>query len=340
MYVKKQRQSNIELLRIVLILMIISLHYFYGGMGGLLAHVKEGSLNYYVSHFFESLCIISVNVFILITGYFSVNKTKINISKVIHLCLIMIFWGVILSFLNLWWLNPQPLTLNSLVTIINLSLTQWFVVIYCILYLIIPYINIVINNISRQQFKILLIILTIFFYVIPTISKVTLSDNGYGIINFLCLYLFGAYIRKFYDHNIPLIQSLFVYLGATIITTCFSFIATHAWSYSTIFNLVGSISFFEIFKSLKIEHNNIINRLATYTFSVYLIDVDLAFFLYRKLFHSNQYWNSSYMILNLVLSTLAIYIICVILDFVRGKCLGKVFDYLSDKFNYYIDLGN
>lgn len=89
----KQRASNIELLRIVLILMIIILHYLNGGMGGLLLHVRENSTNYYLGHLLESFCIIAVNVFILITGYFSVNKTNISVSKVIRLLLIMIFWG-------------------------------------------------------------------------------------------------------------------------------------------------------------------------------------------------------------------------------------------------------
>lgn len=36
----KKRKSNIELLRIVLILMVITLHYFNGNMGGGLKHVE------------------------------------------------------------------------------------------------------------------------------------------------------------------------------------------------------------------------------------------------------------------------------------------------------------
>ena len=79
------RQSNIELLRIIMILAIIGLHYFNGEMGGLLVNAKTNTLNYYISHIIESLFIVAVNVFVLITGYFSVSKKSINFRKLIQL---------------------------------------------------------------------------------------------------------------------------------------------------------------------------------------------------------------------------------------------------------------
>ena len=54
---KTQRESNFELLRIILILMIITLHYCNGSMGGLLNNLTEGSIQYYMTHFIESACI-------------------------------------------------------------------------------------------------------------------------------------------------------------------------------------------------------------------------------------------------------------------------------------------
>ena len=337
-----KRKSNIELLRIILILMIIILHYFNGSMGGLLSHVTSGTFNYYLSHFLESFCIIAVNVFIIITGYFSFNKSAINTSKVIRLFLIMVFWGIVLSIVTTLFLKPQSITLNTLKQMINASLTQWFVIIYCILYLLIPYINIIINKISKHNFEILLLICTFFFYILPTISNLTIKDGGYGITNFICLYLFGAYIHKYHNQNIPIIKSTFIFLSMSILTTCFSFIAGRAWAYCTIFNLIASIAFFEIFKSINVKQSYVINKLATYTFSVYLIDVNMPFnsFLYQTLFHSNQYWNNNFMILNLIITTLGIYILCIILDVIRKVCFSKVFNYLSNNLNYCISISN
>ena len=62
------RKSNIELLRIILIIMIITLHYLNGGIGGALSNTNPNTFNYYLITFIESLCIVAVNVFIIITG--------------------------------------------------------------------------------------------------------------------------------------------------------------------------------------------------------------------------------------------------------------------------------
>lgn len=58
------RSSNFELLRIISIIMIITLHYleYYA-----LPHANIGTLNYYIIHFIESVCIMGVNCFVLIT---------------------------------------------------------------------------------------------------------------------------------------------------------------------------------------------------------------------------------------------------------------------------------
>lgn len=77
----RQRKSNIELLRIVLILFVIILHYMNASMGGALGHVQPGTLNYYLDHLIESLSIIAVNVFIIITGISLIRKARLSCRK-------------------------------------------------------------------------------------------------------------------------------------------------------------------------------------------------------------------------------------------------------------------
>lgn len=329
-----KRQSNIELLRIVAILMVIILHYLNGSMGGELQHVVPGSLNYYLSHFIESLCIIAVNVFVLITGYFSYKKTQVKVSKVVNLFLVMIFWGLLLSVVTVFWLLPQTINFSLVKGIVEASLSQWFVVIYSILYLLIPFINKMINAIDEKSLRVILIINLIFFYVWPTLfTNIPDSSKGYGIVNFINLYLIGAYIHKYHDEKVKLNKLVALYLILTVITTVFSFVAGRAYDYNSVFTLFSSVIFFEIFKSLNIGYNKTINRLAIYTFSVYLIDVNGYFnkFLYRNLFRSNEYWNDKLMIVNLLLAVIGIYIICILLDYLRTLIFGKAFNYLSNK---------
>ena len=66
------RDSNMELLRIVLISMILCLHYF--KYSGTLHTLKPSDLNYYPAFWLESLCIIAADCFVLITGDYQINE--------------------------------------------------------------------------------------------------------------------------------------------------------------------------------------------------------------------------------------------------------------------------
>ena len=146
----KKRKSNIELLRIVLILMIIVLHYFNGNMGGVLKHVEEGTINYYLAHLLESLCIVAVNAFVLITGYFSYKKEVAKVSKVVNLLIVMVFWGMVLSTLTVLVIATQNIDSEVVKSVIKSATNQWFVIIYCILYLLIPFLNKLINKVQYK----------------------------------------------------------------------------------------------------------------------------------------------------------------------------------------------
>lgn len=332
---KKERKSNIELFRILLILMVIILHYFNAEMGGALGHTIPGTINYYLVHLIESLCIVAVNGFILITGYFSYKKGKVQVAKVTNLVLIMIFWGLLLSLITVLFLRPENIKNKQVIKDIIMAATnQWFVIVYCILYLLIPFLNKVINNINQNSYKMLLVIGLVFFYLWPSFyTKITVSDGGYGIINFVYLYFIGAYIKKYHEDDKHILSPLIIYIGCALITALASLKMGRAWNYNFIFNLIGSVALFELFRSINIKHNKVINKLATYTFAVYLIDVNNFFniYLYRTLFHSNNYWNNNGMFLNLIITTIGIYIICIILESLRVLLFGKLFKWLSNK---------
>lgn len=334
----KKRASNFDLLRVILTIMILILHYCNGGMGGLLVEVEKGSFNYYISHFIEALCIVAVNVFIIVTGYFSCKKACIQISKSIKLYAISIFYGIIISGIMILITKPN-MDFSFLEKLVTTVFSRWFVVNYCILYLFIPYINKLINSLSKKQFEILLIINAAVFYLWHTFfTKTTIADGGYGIINFINLYMVGAYIKIHRNEYISKKKSFFVYMICTLITTVYSFITGRAWAYATIFNLIGSVALFELFKSIKMENNKFINKLSTYTFSVYIIHENsfLAPVLYRGLFCTGQYWNSEWMLANLIISVIGIYVICVMIECIRLMVFKRIFDNQIDKIKYQI----
>ena len=73
MKTKSKRLANVELLRVVAMLMVVMLHYL--GKGELLP-VKNLHMNLtgYLAWILESLSIVAVNVYVLISGYFLVES--------------------------------------------------------------------------------------------------------------------------------------------------------------------------------------------------------------------------------------------------------------------------
>ena len=78
---RKIRNTNIEILRILSILGVIILHYNNENMGGALAYTSDLALNKFILLFFECLSICSVNLFVLITGYFMCHNNNRNAFK-------------------------------------------------------------------------------------------------------------------------------------------------------------------------------------------------------------------------------------------------------------------
>ena len=273
----------------------------------------------------------------------AVNKNSIKLRKIIQLYLIMIFYGVILTIIGGILNSNHVLSIKFAIQILENSFSQWFVVIYCILYLFIPFINRLLSELSKRELQTLILINFLFFSLWPTIfTNVTVSDSGYGIINFLLLYLIGYYIRIYHDNNLKKWMYLVVYIVFAFITSGFSLITGRAWNYNSIFVMISSVAIFMLFKSINIPHSKLINKVASYTFMVYLIDVNSPFnlFLYRKLFHNNDYWNSNLMIINMIISIIGIYVICLVIEAVRRILFSRLESYLLSHINYEVKVGS
>ena len=92
-----ERKYNLDLLRILSMLFIVSLHYL--GVGGAFYNITDGNTelltyNYGIASLLEALSIVGVNCFVLISGYFLVNSS-FKIKKALHIYLTTLFYSVI-----------------------------------------------------------------------------------------------------------------------------------------------------------------------------------------------------------------------------------------------------
>lgn len=343
---KKIRESNLELLRIIAMLMIIILHYLNGDMGGALRVLDKFHINYKIAYFFESASIIAVNLFIIITGYFLISNSKPKLSKAIGIILLAYFYGVILYIASII-LNINEFSIIELLKQMNplLKGNYWFIIMYVILYIISPFINILLNNINKNASISLIIILLFFFSIWPSFLPYGPSnDLGYGIVSFTILYIIGGYIKKYYQCSCKSIKYILIYLICTIITFMFSIFkgTWYPWGYNFIFNVIGAISLFLAFTKMNIK-SKIINNIATFTFPIYLIHFNPVVIkvIYKGVLKCEEYYFSKYFTIHMIGSVIAIYFISALIELIRREIV-KIFIFITPrkiirKIKFYIE---
>ena len=88
----KARQANIELLRIIAMLMVVTLHYLIKGQAAISLEQDTGILNLLL-WFLKAMCIVTINVYVLISGYFLV-EAKWKLSRLLTLWLQVMFYSL------------------------------------------------------------------------------------------------------------------------------------------------------------------------------------------------------------------------------------------------------
>ena len=138
---RKERNSAFELLRIIAMFFIVIWH--------ISIHAQRGELD---SHnYIIALCIIGVNLFILISGYFGIKITWQNILTLIgtivfyHIMTIACKWGITET-------PPNFDSIKGLFAPLRES-RWWFINCYFNLMLLSPIINTTLNNTTERQFK-------------------------------------------------------------------------------------------------------------------------------------------------------------------------------------------
>ena len=187
---------------------VVMLHYNYGIAFRIIDGVSIP--NRLLLYGMEAICIPAVNVFLLISGFFLFRSEKRSLGKVINLFVLVIFCRE-LFYLGPVVLGRHPfewgLFLEALVPRV------YFIVLYSGVYLVSPYFNMVIKQLSNKGIKMLLLILFLLVSVEPWLvdllerttqitwrglSMVAFSgaDGGQTLVHFLFMYVIGACLSK------------------------------------------------------------------------------------------------------------------------------------------------
>lgn len=282
----KQRLSNIELLRIISMLMIIMLHLL--SFGGMLKTYNTISAKAIFIWLMESLSFVAVNCYVIISGYFLVDS-NFKLKKLLNIWIEVLFYSLIIYF-TLIFTNKIEFGYKALLKSFFPILLRnyWFVSVYAILYILSPFINKLIHSLTKKQYSYLVLIVFIFFSLWSTIIPPadTINYGGsYSISWFICLYLIAGYLKRFYsDKKTRKSICLCVYFIASLLNVIAYFgikklniqfvLPDFLYNYYSITVLIAAISLFILFKNLEIKNkfiNKAINFFAPTTFAIYLM---------------------------------------------------------------------
>ena len=330
----KKRDANIELLRIVAMFMVITLHCL--GHGLLVDNSSVGTANSIIIKFLDTFSRTANAIFIIITGYYYINK-QFDIKK------ILILWGKTLLYSILFFtvfkiLGKAPSVFQAFFPI--LAGQYWFITAYISLFLIMPVLNLIMNKLTQKQSKYLLIVLLIIYGVIRTIFNPSDIFNG-AFAQMTVVYMLGAYIRKYvtiqpkkqyfikYVLMAVIITILYVLLNALtiilpkneeVLIIIFRTISLSR-DYITIFYVYMTVLIFMKFKTMQIK-SNILSKIITFispsVFSIYIIheNVNIRDTMWLQ-FGTMNYANSWVMIPHILLSIISVFITCLLIDLIR-----------------------
>ena len=310
--------------------MIVGLHYFSNAKANEVLDCHTN--NYYLYHILESLCICGVNIFVLITGYFSIKQDSIKLQKIVSLLIDVAFWGVLGYCLSIL-VGGNELDIKEIVKVSFPILfnNRWFVKAYIILLLFAPFINKLLTLLSKKSYKYLLLITIVLFCIWPSfLPYPPIDDYGYGFVHFIFLYILAGYISRFVEIKRWSCNKLLLFFTLDLIIISFSSLYLNmTWAYNYVFVIIGAIALFLLFLRIRIK-SKFINVLASCSFGVFLIHTSHFFgpLIYGRVFRVSE--SLSYSPLLLFLN----FIVCIpffyLFSFVLEYAKKKMFSYSID----------
>lgn len=190
-----QRNSNLELFRIVTMFFIIAHHYVVNSGLVEILYKNQASIKSILMFIFGAWGKTGINCFVLITGYF-MCESKITLKKFLKLLLEVMFYRIViyLIFLITGYAQFNLIDLaKALIPIYEISYN--FTSCYLLFYLLIPFINVLIHNLNERQHIYLLIWCFFTYVVLGTLPKFNVVTNY--VTWFVVLYLIASYIRLY-----------------------------------------------------------------------------------------------------------------------------------------------
>lgn len=277
----KQREINIELLRIISMLLVLVIHYNVGINGDVTQEmVKTDPMKACEVAFLKSLSFVCVNCFIIISGYFGIQWRWSGLFKYLFQ---ISFWGGMVHLIAVA-LGITDFSLLRMLDNMFLFLFDgnWFFVAYLGLYMFAPILNAYLEKSETRQLGWMLVVFYLFQTVFGWIAKNCIEfSQGLTFVSFIGLYLLGAYLKR---TQLPCfhwgtISNFCIYLAIGVFCVIISLVSRYygaskdIYSYISPLQIAQTIYLFLACKALVIspKYSNVILFFSTSAFAGLLL---------------------------------------------------------------------
>lgn len=300
---QQKRNTAMDIIRCAALFFVISVHFFsYSDFYDL---TIQGPFL-----FLLTLCrsgfMICVPLFIVLSGYLMRNRTPCRkyYTKIVKTLSIYLLASICCTAFNLLYFGHSFYLPNILIEVTTFSAApySWYVEMYIGLFLLIPYLNILYNNIPTQAHKKLLLFILIFLTSLPSIVNIhnfldfswwlmpSVSNHYHKLlpdwwtnIYPITYYFLGCYLNE-YPVKLRKAAVLCLYLLTFILNGAFnyyrSYQSTFIWGdwqlWESLPILIQTVLFFSLFTQMDCQHfgdrtRKILAKLSDWCFGAYLV---------------------------------------------------------------------
>lgn len=344
---KAQRNSNIELLRIVAMLMIAAYHY---SIYSFYAEDLYSSCGKYFIDLIGNYGKTGVNLFVMISGYY-LAKQEFSVKRLLKIAGQLWFYSLFALAIAVFvfgYSADMGILRRSIFPITGGY--YWFASYYVMLLLLSPLLNRFAAGIGNDKLRLSILLLLLLYSILPTFFRVYIFFTEQGW--FVTLYLTAAYLRL-YGGADPAAKKSGIWRalvwGACI--PAFAWVCTFAGSRtggvslmelsgrlgtdSSFFGYMFALGLLRYFLSREPVCIPAVNTLASATFGVYLFHENIfardVLGIWSVMLDPAQYINSSLLPLQALGTIVIVYLVGTAVDLLRQATAGRLWDKAVDK---------
>lgn len=284
----KQRESNFELLRIIAMFMVLALHADFFAIGAPNVEAfHDTPLSASTRLLIEMMSIVSVNVFVMISGWFGIKPSLKGFANFLFQCLFFLVGIYAVGLLS----GSVSLSAKGVASCLTLSSRyNWFIRAYLGLYVLSPILNTFLQHCSKRQLEYVLISFYTFQTFYGFIGNVDFFCSGYSTFSFIGLYLLSRYLRLY---GMAINKSGGAIYAGSVLCNCLLYYALtyfhitriDAIGYANPLVVMGAMGLIMWTAQLRIQSSRLINFIAASSFAVFLLHLNPHFcdMIYRPL---------------------------------------------------------